>query len=126
MQESRRPRAIHGGSQGRHALHLAHVLAEMPDGDVAIDGDLPVVDRLLAHDQAKHGGLARAVRAHQSDFLATQKRRARIDEEDLRAMLLADVVESNHERCGMYYARSRLSTWQVGCHQPVEKSDGAC
>ena len=39
--------AGHRLGDGGAAGHLAHVLAEVADGDAAIDGDLPAVGRLL-------------------------------------------------------------------------------
>ena len=40
-------------------LHLADVLAEVPDGDAAIDGDRPSVRLLLLHDHAKRWSTCR-------------------------------------------------------------------
>jgi hypothetical protein len=77
----------------------------VPDGHVAVDRYLALVRRLLAHDETEHRGLAGTVGPHQADLLAAQNGRAGLDEQDLRAVLLADVVEANHESQGVYYAR---------------------
>jgi hypothetical protein len=76
--------------------HLADVLAEVADRDVAFDRDLPVVGCLLPHDHAEDRRLARAVRPDQADLLAAEDRRGRVDEQDLRAVLLADLIEPDH------------------------------
>ena len=78
------------------ARHLAHVLAEVADGDAAIDGDLALVGLLLANDHAEQRRLAGAVRTDEADLLASVERRGGFDEEDLVAVLLADTVEANH------------------------------
>ena len=59
-------------------------------------GDLPVVGRLLAHDHAEDRRLAGAVRPDQADLLAAEDRGGRVDEQDLRAVLLADLIEPDH------------------------------
>ncbi len=93
----------HGARAGHHlghhgpAGHLADVLAEVTDADPLVDGDLPLVRRLLAHDHAEDGRLAGPVRADQPDLLAAEHRRRRVDEQDLRPVLLADLVQTNHE-----------------------------
>ena len=52
------------------ARHLAHVLAEVADGDAAIDGHLALVGLLLAGDHPEEGRLAGAVRPDETDLLA--------------------------------------------------------
>ena len=59
--------------------------------------DLALVGLLLAGDHAEQRGLAGAVRPDQADLLALLERRGGLDEEDLVAVLLADVVETDHE-----------------------------
>ena len=58
--------------------------------------DLPFVGLLLAGDHPEQRGLAGTVRADQAGLLALLKRRGGFDEEDLVALLLADVVEADH------------------------------
>ena len=88
--------AIHRLGHGAVPRHLADVLAEVADGDAAIDRDLALVGLLLAGDHAEQGGLAGAVRPDQADLLAAVESRRGLDEEDLVAVLLADVVETDH------------------------------
>ena len=90
--------AFHHFGDGAAAGHLADVLAEIADGDAAIDRDLAFVRRLLAGDHAEQRGLAGAVRADQADLLAPMEGGRSLDEEDLMAVLLADVVEADHGR----------------------------
>ena len=85
---------------GAAARHLADVLAEVADGDAAIDRDLALVGLLLAGDHPEQRRLAGAVRADQADLLALLERRGGFDEENLPAVLLADIVETNHVRAG--------------------------
>ena len=66
--------------------------------DAAIDGHLALVGLLLAGDHPEQRRLAGAVGADEADLLALQERRGGLDEEDLVAVLLADVVETNHAR----------------------------
>jgi hypothetical protein len=93
---SARPRAVHDLGDGAAPRHLAHVLAEVADGHAAIDGDRSLVRLLLAVDHAEERGFAGAVRADQAHLLAAVERRPRLDEDDLVAVLLADVVETDH------------------------------
>ncbi len=53
-----RPGAVHGFGYDRAPGHLAHVLGEIPDARAPIDGNLPLVGRLLAGDHAKQRRLA--------------------------------------------------------------------
>ena len=78
------------------ARHLADVLAEVPDRDVAVGHDVPDVGLLLAHDEPEDRRLARAVRAHEPDLLATKDTHRRLEKEDLLAVLLGDRVETDH------------------------------
>ena len=88
--------AVHHLGHRAAARHLADVLAEIADGDAAIDRDLALVGLFLAGDHPEQRRLAGAVGADKADLLALLKRRGRLDEEDLMADLLADVVETNH------------------------------
>ena len=63
--------------------------------------DLALVGLLLAGDHAEQRGLAGAVGADEADLLALQERGRGLDEEDLVAVLLADVVETNHDHRGV-------------------------
>ncbi len=92
--------AVHDLGRGTAARHLADVLAEIADGDAAIDRHLALVGVILAGDHPEQRGLAGAVRTDEADFLAPLERRRGFDEEDLVAVLLADVVETNHARIG--------------------------
>ena len=58
--------------------------------------DLALVGLLLAGDHPEQRGLAGAVRADEADLLALLERRGGLDEEDLVAVLLADIVETDH------------------------------
>jgi hypothetical protein len=91
-----RPRPVHHLGHRALARHLADVLAEIADGDAAIDRHLPLVRLVLTLDHAEQRGLAGAVRPDQPGLLAAQKRGGGFDEQDLVAELLGDVVETDH------------------------------
>src|SRR5262249_52121544 len=55
---------------------------------------------LLAGDHPEQRRLAGSVGTDQADLLALLDRRRGLDEENLVAILLADVVETNHEPAG--------------------------
>ena len=88
--------AVHHLGDGAAAGHFADILAEIADGDAAIGRDLALVGQLAAGDHPEQGGLAGAVRPDQADLLALQQRRRGLDEEDLVAVLLGDIVETDH------------------------------
>src|SRR4029079_5638800 len=90
--------AVHGRGHGGHAGHLAHVLIEVAAGDASVDGDLALVRVLALHDHAEEGVLPGAVGAYEANLLAPVELGGGFHEEDLLAVLLADVVEPNH-RC---------------------------
>jgi hypothetical protein len=69
-----RPGAVHHLGHRAAARHLADILAEIADGDAAIDRDLALVGRLLAGDHAEQRGLAGAVGTDQADLLALLER----------------------------------------------------
>ena len=91
-----RPRAVHHLGHGAAAGHVADILAEIADGDAAIDRHLALVGLLLAGDHAEQRRLARAVGADQPDLLALVEGGRGLDEDDLLAVLLADVFETDH------------------------------
>ncbi len=62
--------AVHHLGDGAAAVHFADVLAEVADGDAAIDGDLALVRLLLSRDQPEERGLAGAVGSDEADLLA--------------------------------------------------------
>ncbi len=88
--------AVHHLGHGTSARHLTDVLAEVTDGDAPIDGHLALVGALLAGDHPEQRRLAGAVGADEADLLAFLERRGGLDEENLVANLLADVIETNH------------------------------
>ena len=65
-----RPGAVHHLGDRAAAGHVADILAEIADGDAAIDRDLAFVGLLLAGDHAEQRRLAGAVRPDQADLLA--------------------------------------------------------
>ena len=62
----------------------------------AVDRDLAFVGLILPSDHAEQRGLAGAVRADEADLVALLNRGRRLDEQDLVAVLLDDVVETDH------------------------------
>src|SRR6202021_654929 len=92
----RRPCPTRHRGSGAAASHLADVLAEIADGDAAIGRDLALVGEFLARDHAKQRGLAGAVGADQPGLLALLKRGGGLDEQNLVADLLGNIVESDH------------------------------
>ena len=90
--------AVHHLGHGAAAGHLADILAEITDGDAAIDGDLALVGQFLARDHPEQRRLAGPVGPDKADLLALFERRGGLDEEDLVTDLLGDVVETNHAR----------------------------
>ena len=84
--------ACHRLFEHRAAAHLADVLAEVADGDVAIDRDLAAVGLLLLHDHAKDRGFAGSVRADEPHLFTLEDAHRRFEEEDLFAVLLGDAV----------------------------------
>ena len=78
------------------ARHLADVLAEVADGHAPIDSDLAFVRKFLTRDHPKERGLAGPIGPNEAHLFPRQKRRGGFDEENLMAVLLTDVVETNH------------------------------
>ena len=101
--------AVHHLDHGAAARHLADVLAEIADGDAAIDRDLPLVGRLLARHHAQQRGLAGAVGADEADLLALHQGGGGLDEQQMLAVLLGDVFETYHARSIPPNRRARLT-----------------
>ena len=80
----------------RAARHLLDVLPEVADGQLARDGDLAFVCRLLADDHPEERGLAGAVRADEAHLLAGIQLERGVDEQDLAAVLLVDARKRDH------------------------------
>ena len=95
-QLAHRPDAVHHGGDRALARHLADILAEIADGHAGLDRHLAVVGLLLTRDHAEKRGFAGAVGPDQPRLLALLEAHRGVDEQDLMAVLLADVVESNH------------------------------
>lgn len=57
---------------------------------------MAIVGLFLADDHAEQRRLAGAIRPDQPGLLAFLKTHRRIDEQNLVAVLLADVIEANH------------------------------
>ena len=86
--------AVHHLGDGAAARHFADVLAEVADGDAAIDRHLAFIGRFLPGDHAEERRLAGAVGADQADLLPLPQRRRGLDEEEVMAVLLADGFET--------------------------------
>ena len=94
--EAHRTRPRHRLGDDAAPLHLADVLAEVPDGHAAIDRDLPLVGFFLADDEPEERRLAGAIRADEAGVLAAVHDRAGVEKEDLLAVLSGDAVEPDH------------------------------
>ena len=95
-QRAHRPDPVHHRRDGAHARHFTDVLAEIADGHAGIDRHLPVIGLFLTGDHAEQRRLAGTVGAHQPRLLPLLEAHRRVDEQDLVAVLLADVVETDH------------------------------
>jgi hypothetical protein len=95
-ERAHRPDAVHHRRDRALARHLADVLAEVADRHAGFDRHLAVVGLLLARDHAEDRGLAGTIGPDQPHLLALLEAHRRVDEQDLMAVLLADVVETNH------------------------------
>ena len=91
-----RPCPVHNLGNAAATRHLANVLAEIADGDSAIDANQPLIWRLLACHHAEKRCLAGPVRPDKPHLLAPLQRGGRLDEKDLVAVLFADVLKTNH------------------------------
>src|SRR5262249_24027246 len=95
------------------ARHFADILAEIADRHAGIDRHLAVVGPILACDHPEKRRLAGAVRANKSHLLPLLDAHRSVDEQDLLAVLLADVIETNHEvRAGWKRLKRR---WNGSC-----------
>src|SRR5690606_24587712 len=88
------------------------VLAEVAERDLAIDDDAARVGLLLAHQEPEDRRLARAVRAHEADLLTPEHAHRGVEVEDLRAVLLRDLIETYHGD----------TIFAVSCAQEVSRS----
>ena len=96
MQVAEAAAAGDGLVEHRSAAHLLDVLAEVADRELLRDRHVALVWRLLADDHAEERGLAGAVRPDQAHLLARIDLEGGVDEENLPAVLLADVGERDH------------------------------
>ena len=92
--------AVHNFGNGTAARHVSDILAEVANRNAAVGRDLTLVGLLLAGDQAEQRGLASTIGTDEANFLAPVKRGRGLDKEDLVAILLSDVVETNHGLTG--------------------------
>ena len=92
----------------RPPAHLVHLLPEVPDRELLRNTDRAVVRRFLAADHPKQRRLPRAVRPHEPGLFAGIELKRRLDEEDLLAVLLADVGEGDHAGRGNSRGRECL------------------
>ena len=109
-ERTHRPDAVHHRRHRALARHLADVLAEVADRHAGIDRHLAVVGLLLAGDHAEQRRLAGAVGPDQPRLLAFLEAHRGVDEQDLMAVLLADVVETDHGGCGDGEEAARQAT----------------
>ncbi len=91
-------RAGHGLFDDRAPAQLAHVLAEVPDGHAAVDGHLASVGLFLADEQPEDRGLSRPVWPHEPNLLALEDPHGGFKKEQLRAVLLSNLIEADHGR----------------------------
>ena len=80
----------------RPPAHLLDVLPEIADGELSRNGDLPFIGRFFADDHAKQRRLAGAIGTDEPDLFSGIDLQRGVDEEDLPAVLLADVREGDH------------------------------
>ena len=91
-----RPCAVHHLGHRRTARHFADILREITDGDAAIGADKPFIGQFLSGHHPEQRRFARAVGADKADLLALQKRCRSLDEQNLVAVLFADILKSDH------------------------------
>ena len=80
----------------RAAGHLLDVLAEVADRQLLRHRDVAFVRHFFADDHPEERRLAGAVRADEADLFAGVELEGGVDEQDLPAVLLADLGERNH------------------------------
>jgi len=71
-------------------------LGQMPDADVSLADDLASVGGFMAKNHVEQRGLARAVRADETDAIAAIQLNGGSREEGLAAVGFADVGKGNH------------------------------
>ena len=90
------PAARNGFIEHAAALHLLHILAEIPDRQLLGHGDVTIIGRFLAHDHAEQRGLAGPVGTHQTGLFAGIQLEGSFYENELLAVLFTDVAEGDH------------------------------
>jgi hypothetical protein len=120
---AQRAGALHDLGDRAPAGHLADILAEIPDRDPSVSGNLPLVRLFLPGDHPEQRRLSRPVRADETDLLAPLECGGRLDEDDLLAVLLADSVEEDHA-LSRIWALSRLAPLTGGAAQVEEARRG--
>ena len=79
------------------ARHFLDILAEIADRQLLRYGNFAFVRRFFADDHAEQRCFAGAVRTDEADLFARIELKRCVDEENLAAILLADVRKRNHE-----------------------------
>ena len=93
--------AVHDLGHGAMPRHFADILIEIADSDAAIDRHLALVGRFLAGDHTEQRRLAGPIGPNKANPLALQERGRSFDEQEMIAILLADVFETNHDHRGV-------------------------
>ena len=117
MQIARAPTAGDGFVEHRAALHLLNVLAKIANSEFFGNRNVSLIGRFFAHDHSEERGLARAIRAHQSDLLAGIQLEGSIHEHELLAVLLIDIGKRNHPKFNANRCRS-VSWWTCLAEPP--------
>ena len=116
-----RPGAVHDLGHGAMPRHFANVLVEIADGDAAIRRHLALVGRILAGDHTEQRRLAGSIRSDKANPLAFQETGRSLDEQEMIAVLLADVFETNHDHrsfAGIPWQRYRASRSMSASRHP--------
>ena len=112
--------AVHDLGHGAMPRHFADILIEIADRDAAIDRHLALVGLILAGDHTEQRRLAGPIGPDKADLLTFQERGRSLDEQEMIAMLLADVFETNHDHRGclrnFLAALSRFALLERNCH----------
>ena len=96
MQVARASTAGNGFIEHGAAGHLFHILAEIADGQFLRNRYFAFIGIFLAHHHAEERSLARAVGTHQPHLLSRVQLKGGFDENELLAVLLANVGKRNH------------------------------
>ena len=88
--------AVHHSGDRALARHFADILAEIADRLARIDHNQSVVGAILAGDHAKQRCFASAIGADKANLLPLLDAHRGLDEQDLVAVLLGDIVEADH------------------------------